>query len=166
MTVLHEWAARWNIPVAALNELREKLGAGNEAPMVGGKSEAAVSSILRAEAPKVGARLWRNNVGGMYDETGRFIRYGLANETAAMNKVIKSADFIGIRPVLITPAHVGTTIGQFLSREVKAGDWRYTGTEREVAQLAWATLITSLGGDAGFATGAGTLAIDAPDSKR
>ena len=157
MTLLHEWAARWNIPVAALNELREKLGAGNEAPMVGGKSEAAVSSILRAEAPKVGARLWRNNVGGMYDETGRFIRYGLANETAAMNKVIKSADFIGVRPVLITPAHVGATIGQFLSREVKAGDWRYTGTEREVAQLAWATLITSLGGDAGFATGSGTL---------
>lgn len=157
MTLLHDWAAKWGVPVAALNELREHLGAGNDAPILSGKSEAAVSSILRLEAPRVGARLWRNNVGGMYDESGRFIRYGLANESEGMNRVIKSGDFIGVKPVLIKHMHVGTTIGQFVSREVKAGDWRYTGTEREVAQLNWATLITSLGGDACFATGAGTL---------
>ena len=40
----------------------------------------------------------------------RFVRYGLCKG---------SADLIGIRPVLITPEMVGTTIGQFVGLEVK-----------------------------------------------
>lgn len=157
VTLLHEWAAQWGIPPAALTDLRERMHAGDEPPLISSASEAGVTSQVRLEASRKGCRLWRNNVGGMYDAMDRFIRYGLANESAAMNKVIKSADLIGIRPVLITSGHVGQTIGQFVSREIKAGGWRYTGTERETAQLAWATLITSLGGDATFATGEGTL---------
>lgn len=74
-----------------------------------------------------------------------------------MNKVIKSADLIGIRPVLITPGHVGLVIGQFVSREIKPTGWKYTGKAREEAQLRWAELVAACGGDAAFATGEGTL---------
>lgn len=120
-------------------------------------SEAGILSDIRLEASEVGARLWRNNVGATYTPNGQFIRYGLANDSPATNKTIKSADLIGIRPILITPEHVGQIIGQFISREVKAPNWRYSGNERELAQLRWAELILSLGGDACFTIGRGTL---------
>jgi hypothetical protein len=120
-------------------------------------SEAAILNLVRLEATQRGCRLWRNNVGATYTKDGSFIRYGLANETKQMNTVIKSADLIGIRPILITPAHVGMVLGQFLSREVKTEGWRYTATDREKAQMAWAHLIISLGGDAGFTTGASSI---------
>lgn len=120
-------------------------------------SEAGILSDIRLEASERGIRLWRNNVGATYTPTGQFIRYGLANDSAQLNTVIKSADLIGIRPVIITQEHVGITIGQFVSREVKKPGWRYAGTDREKAQLTWADLILSLGGDACFTTGRGTL---------
>ena len=63
----------------------------------------------------------------------------------------------GELPEPVTPAHVGTVIGRFTSREIKAAGWAYRGTDREVAQLNWATLVNTLGGDACFATGEGTL---------
>ncbi len=122
-----------------------------------GMSEAGVQSRIRLEAARKGCYLWRNNVGVLPDRNGRPIRYGLANDSKAVNKAVKSGDLIGVRPVLITQAHVGHTIGQFLSREAKPGAWRYSGTDREVAQLAWAELITSLGGDACFANNEGTI---------
>lgn len=120
-------------------------------------SEAGILSDIRLEASELGARLWRNNVGATYTPTGQFIRYGLANDSAVINRSIKSADLIGIRPILITKAHVGMIIGQFISREVKHPNWRYTGNDRERAQSNWAELILSLGGDACFAIGRGTL---------
>jgi hypothetical protein len=52
---------------------------------------------------------------------------------------------------------VGYTIGQFVSREIKIPGWKFQNTEREQAQLKWAELIISLGGDACFTTGVGTL---------
>lgn len=119
--------------------------------------EADTVALIRLEASRLGLRLWRNNVGAARDERGNFFRYGLANETAAMNKQIKSGDLIGIRPILVTPGMVGSTVGIFTSRECKRPGWRYAGTPREVAQFAWIELVTSLGGDAGFATGEGTL---------
>lgn len=119
--------------------------------------EAAILNIVKLEASRKGVRLWRNNVGAVHTAEGSFLRYGLANESTATNSVIKSADLIGVRPIIITSAMVGLTIGQFVSREIKAANWRYRGTDREQAQAAWAELILSLGGDAGFATGEGTL---------
>lgn len=152
------WAARWRIPQAAMADLQTNLLGLDGAPgSPVGKSEAAVQNQVRLEASRKGGRLWRNNVGAGYSEDGAFIRWGLANDSAQVNKVIKSADLIGLRPVLIEQRHVGLVIGQFVSREVKAAGWRYGGTDREVAQLNWATLVNTLGGDASFATGEGTL---------
>lgn len=154
---MDEWAKRWNVPEAALSELRQSFGLAYIPPPSLGISEAAVQSLVRLEATRKGARLWRNNVGATRTPEGSFIRYGLANESTAVNSRIKSADLIGIRPVRITTDHVGCIIGQFISREVKAANWRYSGNDRELAQLRWAELILSLGGDACFAIGEGTL---------
>lgn len=156
---LEMWATRWGIPEVALEDLRRTLGLAqlevvdNEIQ----KSEAALMNLIRIEASKKNLRLWRNNVGAAYMPDGSFLRYGLANESGKMNGYIKSADLIGIRPVKIRAPMVGMTIGQFVSREVKSSDWKYTGTDRERAQLRWIEVITGMGGDACFANHEGTL---------
>jgi hypothetical protein len=148
-----QWAARHGVTAQALHELQALFGMhGAQATAHDGESEAATLTRVRLEASRQGVALWRNNVGAGYMQDGSFIRWGLANESAKMNKVIKSGDLIGIRPVVVTSAHVGHTIGQFVSREVKRPGWQYGGTEREVAQLAWTQFITSKGGDACFTT--------------
>ena len=116
-------------------------------------SETGATQRVRLAASTAGCRLWRNNVGAGALTNGSYIRWGLANETPAMNSRIKSADLIGIRPVRITAEHVGQVFGVFLSREVKQPGWRYTGAGREEAQMRWVELVQSLGGDAGFTTG-------------
>src|SRR6185437_16266155 len=154
------WALRNQISAQALAELRRIFGL--EQPNIlaancAGESEAAVQARVRLEAAKVGARLWRNNVGALLDSRGVPVRYGLANDSPQLNRTVKSGDLIGWRPVLITAAHVGSTIAQFVSRECKREGWRYSGDDHERAQLRWAELVNSCGGDAQFVTGEGSL---------
>lgn len=115
--------------------------------------EEGVLSHLRLQAPVYGGRLWRNNVGAVHTSDGRFLRYGLANDSSAMNSSLKSSDLIGIMPVIITPSLIGMRVGVFMAIETKRPDWKYTGTPREKAQLAWLRLIYDLGGITGFSTG-------------
>lgn len=117
------------------------------------KSESQVQDAVRLAASKAGWLLWRNNVGAGKLDNGSFIRWGLANDTKAMNESLKSSDLIGIRPVLITQEMVGSVIGQFVAREVKREGWRRTGSDREQAQDAFIQLVNSRGGDAAFTTG-------------
>ena len=155
---LNQWAIKWGVPLAALEDLRHELGQVSTEPApVEGLSEGAVQNQIRLEASAKGLRLWRNNVGATMDDKGNFIRYGIANDSKQMNNKIKSSDLIGIRPVLITQELVGATLGQFVAREVKEAGWRYSGTPREVAQLAFLNLVLSFGGDARFANSKGTL---------
>lgn len=150
--ILDKWAARWHIPPHALAELKAAIGI-HEAPVtVAGVSEAVVQQQVRLAAGKHGVALFRNNNGACMDEDGRLIRYGLANDSAAMNKSLKSHDLIGVTPHIVTVADVGCTLGVFTSIEVKRAGWKYTGTMREKAQLAWGKLIIKLGGRAQFAT--------------
>lgn len=155
-----QWAARHSVPHQALVELQaifRLTDAGELPPTVKGNSEAAVQSVVRLEAGRKGVRLWRNNVGALLDSRNVPVRYGLANDSRELNTVVKSGDLIGWRAVLITPAHVGTLIAQFVSRECKRPGWSYKGDDHERAQLKWAEIVMADGGDAGFVTGEGTL---------
>ena len=157
-TSLSTWAVKWNIPFDAVQDLQKQFGViGDDKQPASGSSETAIQNLIRVEASKRGMRMWRNNVGAVTTDDNRHIRFGLANDSASMNKIVKSSDLIGIRPILITTGQVGQTIGQFVAREVKHGAWSYTGTEREIAQLAFITLINGMGGDAAFANKEGTL---------
>lgn len=155
MNALYQWAIRHQVPAAALQELRMLMG---HAPVLNSvealdASEAWAQSKVRLAATDAGWRLFRNNVGALKDARGIPVRYGLANDSAALNKVLKSADLVGWRPVLIEQSHVGTTIAQFVSREVKQPGWVFTGTDHEQAQQRWLELVARDGGDAKFTTG-------------
>ena len=155
---LDQWAIQHGVDEFAMAHLRQILtGVDTEAVPIEGTSEAAVQAAVRIEASQKGMRLWRNNVGVLYDDTGRPVRYGLCNDSKQMNQRVKSHDLIGIRPVRITQCMVGTIIGQFVSREVKAEGWSYKGTPREEAQMVFAELILAMGGDASFTDHVGTL---------
>ena len=157
---LNEWAKKWNIPVEAVQDLQRNITNTDPCTLEDyetNRSEQAVQTSVRLEASKKGCRLWRNNVGATMTEDGRHIRYGLANDSKRLNKLIKSSDLIGIRPVQITPAHVGGVFGQFVAREVKREGWQYSGDQRELAQLRFLELVNVLGGDGSFVTGVGTL---------
>lgn len=160
-TLLTAWAGRWGVPYAALLDLQREMamdaGPAIAAPVPGETSESAVQARVRLEAAEKGVYLWRNQSGAMQNETGRWVRFGLCNDSKALNEHIKSADLVGIRPVVITPQHVGHTIGQFVAREVKEAGWSYGGTAREEAQLRFLNLVLAAGGDAAFAPGTGTL---------
>lgn len=159
---LHAWSVRHAIPADALADLRAILSARDHAPPPANPDalagEARVQSLVRLEAAQAGVWLTRNNVGATLDpDTGRLIRYGLANESKQQNQRIKSADLIGFRKRVILAADVGTVIAQFVSRECKAEGWRYTGTGREAAQAAWRDFINTNGGDAAFVSGPGSF---------
>lgn len=159
-TTFDQWAYAHNIPEPLIRDYYSRLSGPSAAPLPDeyGESESAVQSRVRVEAAHLGIRLWRNNVGATETDTGSFVRYGLANDSKKLNRVIKSGDLIGIAPRLITPDMVGQVLGQFVSREVKPVGWAYSGSDRERAQLRWAELITGAGGDAQFVTAPGSFA--------
>lgn len=156
MNNLFYWARTWGVPDAAIHELIQLMGvnAGTPTdPVNAGHNESWVGSNLRLSVAKSGGLLWRNNVGAMQDDSGRVVRYGLANESRKMNQQIKSSDYIGIIPTTILPNHVGLVVGQFVAYETKKPGWRWTGTDREKAQMKFLELVTSKGGHATFYTG-------------
>lgn len=160
--MIDDWCARHGVPHAARVELLYLLGIrGDAAPpvKVDGTygSEGRQQSLTLLDAAQNGVWLTRNNVGVLLDKNGRPVRYGLCNESKAQNTEIKSADLIGIWPLLIEQKHVGQVVGQFISREVKHEGWQWSGDEHEVAQRNWLELVLSKGGDAAFCTGPGSF---------
>ena len=154
-----QWAIRNRVSEQALSELRGIFGT-IDTPITNvpvGASEAAVQALVRLEAARKGLKLWRNNVGVLRDERNVPVRYGLANDSKRLNAVVKSGDLIGWRPVIITPWMLGSRIAQFVSRECKRPDWKYTGDDHERAQLRWAEVVIADGGDAAFCNSEGSL---------
>lgn len=111
-------------------------------------TEAEIQQEIRKLAAERGWAIWRNNKGAGKLENGSFLRWGLCNDSAALGARVRSADLVGIRPVLIVPEHVGRTLGQFVSIECKASSWRPGNSEHEVAQRRWRDLILGRGGHA------------------
>lgn len=154
----NEWAARWPQAAAELGILLGAIDHGH-ADNQTARSEGAIQALARRRIAAQGAMSWRNNVGATPAKCPHCktpqqpVRYGLANDSAKLNKQIKSSDLILAIPRTITPDMVGTRIAQFGSVECKRPGWKYTGTEREVAQRKWLELVASLGGYACFSTG-------------
>ena len=117
--------------------------------------EQAVAQRVELAAANLNILTMRNNVGACQDQTGRLIRYGLMNTSAAENRRVKSSDYIGITPVVAYVDGIGwTTLGVFTAIETKASDWKFDQMdERAVAQKAFIDIVRSYGGYAGFATG-------------
>lgn len=125
------------------------------------KTEGQVQADVRLRAPSLRMHLFRNNNGVLKDANGRPVRYGLANDSKALNKVVKSADLIGGTQLTITPEMVGQTVLVFTSVEVKEesfnGPIGKDEIERYEAQVAWANFINNLGGRAYIVTDARQL---------
>lgn len=114
-------------------------------------SEAVVQQQARLIMARLGAQCWRNNSGACTDDTGRLIRYGLGNDSAQVNAVIKSSDLIGIVPVQIQPHMVGYYLGVFTALEVKKPGWHLTpGDKRGQAQARFHQIVRDACGFAGF----------------
>lgn len=154
---LDQWAKDWRVTPEALADLKRRIGLQiTEPTLKNGRpaSESYTQSLTRLAMAKAGCVTFRNNVGALLDQEGRLVRYGLANESAAQNKLTKSSDLIGVRPVLITPEHVGTTLGQFVAVECKKGDWQPGEDKaREQAQQNFGLLVMAHGGHFQFSKG-------------
>lgn len=154
---LLEWQRKHGITADALADLVTIVGLDVESDKEGVR-ENVIQEAARLQASQMGWRLFRNNKGVLPDpETGRWIRFGLCNDNKELGKRLRSSDLIGIRPVIITPDMVGSTIGQFVAREIKKAGWKYKGTEHEEAQLRFGELVIGLGGDFKFWSGEGQL---------
>ena len=142
--MIAEWIERWRavLPPDAVAELHAALdpvsSVGTEQ---GSRSESCLQSdIRRVASAEFKVPLWRNNNGAMTTDDGRHVRFGLGNDSAALNRKWKSSDLIGI----------GRS-GQFVAVEVKAPGWRLTpGDKRAQAQAAFMRSVIAFGGRAGF----------------
>lgn len=109
-----------------------------------------IRMMIAEEFPSV--HCWRNNVGAAQDATGRVIRYGLMNDSKALNENFKSSDLVGIRPVMVTPEMVGSVLGVFFAIECKAGSWQTKINDpHTMAQQRFIQLVSNAGGLSGFA---------------
>lgn len=131
-----QWAAQYPEAARALRAIMLP-----PPPPPGQGSEQRVQSAVRLEAARKGYWLGRNNSGSLLDKRGVPVRFGLGNDSAAVNKVFKTGDLIGWRDTLILPEHVGTTMARFVSAEIKSEDGRV-----EQGQWNWANLVNSRGG--------------------
>ena len=149
------WARKWGVPKDAVLDLRQQMGTLPQGYPVDSdaKSEAGVQSRVRLSAAQKGNVLWRNNVGAAVTDTGRQLRYGLANESKRMNELVKSSDLIGITPVRIGSHMVGQLVGVFTAIETKEPGWKYKATDRERAQLKFLEYVIAKGGIGYFSTG-------------
>lgn len=172
---LKEWALRWGIPPAAMQEL-----AGipalepvpfDEEP----HSESHIQAKIRLEAARTGViHAWRNNSGAGWIVGDRkklcakcvayarsFTRWGLGNDSDRVNAVIKSSDLIGWRKRVVTPQMVGTVIAQYWQRECKRSGWIYNPKdEREAAQMRWHLMALAAGADSAMVNGEGSCRTD------
>lgn len=104
-------------------------------------SEAQMQALIRLAFAGLSLTLWRNNRGAFKDATGRWVRFGLGNDSSKIDKVFKTPDLIGL-----------TDQGRFVGIECKRPGWGGPRSPHEIAQKAAIDYIRQRGGVAGFAT--------------
>jgi hypothetical protein len=88
-------------------------------------------------------RLWRNNVGGLYDRNSRFVAYGLGSHAGTV--LDGTSDVIGLHTITITPDMVGRQVALFVAIEAKDKG------RPSPAQRTFLTVVHQAGGIAGVA---------------
>lgn len=157
--ILEQWADGYGIPAEWLEDLCRRLGHVPEMalPELKGKAENYVQNAVRIASASQGYWLGRNN-NGAYSESkppSAGTRWGLANDSAALNAVVKSSDLIGWRSVVVTPEMVGRKVAVFTAIECKAPGWKLTpGDKRGQAQNRFGQMVIAAGGVFCFSTGA------------
>ncbi len=151
MNEVAAWAARHGVDANGIAELLRILAMPPEPTQTSMRSEAATQADIRLRAPAWGGMLWRNNTGVLRDDSGTPVRFGLANDSAKLNKRVKSADLIGFMPRVVGAADLGSTFPVFAAIECKRGGWAWVGNAREVAQQRFLNIVKAAGGVAGFA---------------
>jgi hypothetical protein len=119
--------------------------------------EGSAAQKVRVRATAWFCRLFRNNSGVLPSiDSNRPVRFGLGNESKELNREMKSHDYIGFTPIVITQDMVGNKVAVFTSVETKAEGFevkkKYSKKSREQAQNNWSILIRENGGIAGFAS--------------
>lgn len=102
--------------------------------------ESNVMKSIMLCASKVGARLFRNNVGVLQDKFGNYVRYGLAQG---------SSDLIGWTQIEITPEMVGKKVAVFTAIETKKSNFKIKNTPEH--QINFIEVVKKSGGIAGVA---------------
>lgn len=103
-------------------------------------NETTILQRIRLAVSKIpGVKLFRNNVGGLKDQHGRFVQFGLHPG---------SADLIGWKSVTITPDMVGQRVAVFVSLECKTE----TGKVKP-DQINWLQQVNAAGGIAAVVRG-------------
>jgi hypothetical protein len=103
-------------------------------------NETTILQRIRLAVSKVpGVKLFRNNVGGLKDERGRFVTFGLHPG---------SADLIGWKSIIITPEMVGRKVAVFVSIECKTESGKVRPDQEQ-----WQLVIQEAGGIACIARG-------------
>ncbi len=116
-------------------------------------TEAPIQNEIRLDVAAFDVHLYRNNSGAFKNDRGQWVRFGLANDSAKVNKTTKSSDLIGFRPLLITPEMVGRVVPVFSAIDAKPPGWVFRQSDdRSVAQLKFIDHVKRYGGFAGFAT--------------
>lgn len=147
MTLL-EWAIKHRIPHVALQDLCLSclfLDDIDEKEVV---RESPIQKQIRLEGARKGKYLFRNNRGAGRMESGNYVRFGLGNDSKKLGDAVKSADLIGWESFTVTEEWLGHKVARFLSVEVKASDYKFSGTLEEMAQIKWAATVNAEGGRA------------------
>ena len=96
-------------------------------------SETPILKRIQIAVAKLGVKIFRNNVGTLRDERGRYVSYGLC---------VGSSDLIGWFPTVVTPQMVGRKVAIFIAIEIK--------TETGVATFEQYQFIQAVNRDGGI----------------
>jgi hypothetical protein len=103
-----------------------------------GIKETRESVTAQLEASKAGHRLWRNNRGVFYTESGNKTRAGL--------EAGGSSDLIGFTVVTVTPDMVGRDIAVLTVAEMKRPEWKKPSSKTEKQQEMFIDFVNKSGG--------------------
>lgn len=107
-------------------------------------NETTILQRIRLAVSRIpGVKVFRNNVGGLKDQNGRFVQFGLHPG---------SADLIGWKSITITPDMVGQRVAVFVSLECKTETGRV-----KPEQINWLQQVNAAGGIAAVVRGDGEL---------